>query len=121
MRREVIEALRHRSPEQRITMEFRHDVFKYLFRGKGKKSKEKNWILFDEKDLCRCNLPKNWDCSYNQHGDGVKLKFPLKMRTSLGLSPKCYQRVKDKMVEVARAYKEKISLRFLKMSSSCGI
>lgn len=115
----LLDALRHKGPEQKITMEFRHDVYKYLFQEKGREAKEKNWRLFDAKDFSKCKLPPNWNCKYDKHGDGVEIKFPLKMRKFLQLSPITYQRVAEDIVEAPRAYIEKITIKFVKVSSSC--
>ena len=41
----LLDALRHKGPEERLTLEFRHDVYKYLFNGKGRDAKEKNWVF----------------------------------------------------------------------------
>ena len=69
LRHGILECLRHKSPEQRITMEFRHDVFKYLFHSKGRKSPEKNWTLYEEGDFSKCQLPNQWNCVFDKHGD----------------------------------------------------
>ena len=81
------------TPEQRFTLEFRHDVYKFLFYGKGEEAKEKNWGLFYESDFSKCKLPPYWNSIYDKHGVGVKIRFPLKMRKFLHLSPKTYQSI----------------------------
>lgn len=53
-------------------------------------------------------------------GDGVRIRFPVKMRRFLSLSPKTYERVAEVIVEAPRAYTEKISVKFVKVSSSCN-
>jgi hypothetical protein len=58
LRQEVIDSLKHKWPEQRITLEFRHAVFNFLFNGKGKPAGQKNWTLFEEKDFSKCKLPE---------------------------------------------------------------
>ena len=35
LRREVVNSLKHKWPEQRLTPEFRHDAYNFLFAGKG--------------------------------------------------------------------------------------
>ena len=50
----LMDALRHKGPEQRLTLEFQHDVYKCLFNGKGRTAEEKNWNSFYENDFCRC-------------------------------------------------------------------
>ena len=112
MRVSLLDALRHKGPEQRLTFEFRHDVYEYLFNGKGRDAKEKNWGLFDENDFSKCKLPPNWNCIYDKRGDGVKLRFPLKMRKFLQLSPMTYQRVAEDIVEAPRTYIE-ITIKFV--------
>lgn len=115
-----MDALRHRGPTQTLSLEFRHDVFKYLFKGKGRNAEERNWRLFDESDFIRCKLPSNWNCLFDKHGDGVKIRFPVKMRKFMQLSPKTYQRVGGGIIEVPRAYNEKISIKFIKITASCN-
>ena len=114
------DALRHKGPTQAVSLEFRHEVFKDLFSGKGRHAEERNWQLYDENDFSRCNLPTNWSCIFDKHGDGVRIRFPVKMRRFLSLSPKTYERVAEVIVEAPRAYTEKISVKFVKVSSSCN-
>lgn len=93
-------------------MEFRHDVFKYLFHNKGRKSPEKYWTLYEEGDFSKCQLPNLWNCVFDKHGDGHRMRFPVKMRTLLGRSPKSHEKLGDKVVE-------KVSIKFIKVPSSC--
>jgi hypothetical protein len=73
MRRQVVESLKHKYPEQRITFEFRHDVFDFLFNGLGRKQNQ--WLWLGEEDLYRYKFPGNWGCLYNNDGDGVRIKY----------------------------------------------
>lgn len=115
LRREILDALRHKGPEQRVSIQFRHDVYKSLFQGVGKVAQQKHWTLFESADFHRCKLPENWNYLLNQHGDGVRMMFPVKMRTFLGRSPKNYEKEGEQMVEIPRQYVEKISLIFIKV------
>lgn len=45
MRLTLLEALKHKCPQQKVCLQFRHDVFKYLFFGRGRAAAEKNWTL----------------------------------------------------------------------------
>jgi hypothetical protein len=119
LRREVVDSLRHRWPEQRVTVEFRHDVYNFLFAGKGKPAEQMHWTLFEEHDLSKCKLPPNWNCLFDMHGDGVWMKFPVKMRKFLQRSPPNFQRKADSIVEAPRSYTGKISICFIKLPSSC--
>ena len=73
----LMDAQRHKVPEQRLTLEFQHDVYKYLFLDKGRTAEEKNWNSFYENDFCRCRLSTNWNSIFDKHEDGVKIRFPL--------------------------------------------
>ena len=55
---------------------------------------------------------------FDKHGDGYRMRFPVKMRT-LGLSPKSHVKLGDKVVEKPRVYIEKVSVKFIKVPSSC--
>ena len=116
----LMDALRHKGSEQRLTLEFRDDVYKYLFLGKGRTAVEKNWNSFYENDFCRCRLPTNWNSIYDKHGDGVEIRFPLKLRTIFQLSLRTYKRVGETIVEAQRAFIEKVSINFIQVPSSCG-
>lgn len=115
MRREVMDALGHKGPEQRLSIEFRQDIFKFLFRGLGKAAEQKHWTLFEAKDFCNCKLPENWSYRLNHHGDGAMVRFPAKMRTFLGRSPKTYMKEGEQMVEIPCTYVEKVSIVFIKI------
>ena len=106
-------------PEQRLTPEFRHDANNFLFAGKGKPVEQRSWTLFEEQHFSKCKLPTNWNCLYDQHVDGVKMRFPVKMRTFLGRSPGNFQRQGETIVEVSRSFTVKVSISFIKVPSSC--
>lgn len=118
LRTAIMSSLKHRWPEQKVTIEFRHDVFVFLFGGKGKPAEQRNWTLFEEQDFVKCKLPPNWSSIHDLHGNGVKLRFPIKMRAFLGRTPKNYHKEGHKIVEGPRAYIEKISINFIRIASS---
>ena len=118
LRVSLLGALQQKSSAQCISLEFRHDVFKYLFNGKGRPAQEKNWQLYEENGFSTCKLSSNWSCLFDKHGDGVKIMFPVKIRKFLCPSPKTYQMVAEAIVEAPRTYTEKLSVKFLKVSAS---
>lgn len=78
-------------------------------------------MLYEENDFVRCKLPHSWSCLYDQHGDGSRIRFPVKMRKFLTQSPKSFYRVNDDaIVEAPRAYTEKTSIKFIKITASCN-
>jgi hypothetical protein len=44
--------------------------------------------FYEREDFARCNFSAKWDQYLNKHGDGVKIKFPIKMKIHLSQSPK---------------------------------
>ena len=54
LRREVVACIKRKRPNQRLTIEFRHDVYNYLFHGKGTPGEQKSWTTFEEGDLNLC-------------------------------------------------------------------
>ena len=60
----------------------RHDVFKNLFKNKGKQSQRRGWFEYDRQDFVRCNLPASWDAYIDRLGDGKKITFPGVSQTS---------------------------------------
>lgn len=116
----ALDALRHKGAEQRISLEFRHDVFMYLFNGLGKPAEQKQSTLYDEKDFSRCKVPENWSCLYDCRGDGVRIRYPLKMKAFLGRSPKNDRKNGIEIVALPQTYMEKISVAFIKIPSLCN-
>jgi len=105
LRTGIIEGLKSKITSQTLAINCRHDVFKYIFKGKGINAVEKNWQLFEKADFDKCRFPQDWDIVLDGSGDGSKIKFPVKMRCFLSWSQKYYT-VKDKdLVEAPRSFK----------------
>jgi hypothetical protein len=112
LRREVLDALRHKGPMQRICVPFRHDVFHFLFDGLGRVAEQKQWTLYNVKDFVRCQLPNSWSYFFNRLGDGVKIRFPVKMRIFLGRSAKNFTQSGE---QIPQCYVEKLTFNFIKV------
>lgn len=84
------------------------------------KKQRKETGYYMENDFVRCKLPHNWSCLFDRHGDGSRIRFPVKMRTFLAQSPKTYQRENNAIVKAPRACTEKISIKFVKITASCN-
>lgn len=83
----VLENLASKSMSPTI-IPFRHDVFQYLFREKGKKSQDLGNLLWEKQDFSRCSFPSDWDKLLDSLGDRVKIDFPVKTRLFILRSPK---------------------------------
>lgn len=90
-------------------------MYKYLFNGRGRLSRQRHWTLFEAEDFSCCQLPDKWNYLINHHGDGVQMMFPVKMRMFLAHSPKNFRLEGSKWTEVPRHYIEKISILFVKV------
>mgnify|MGYP006973403944 FL=1 len=80
---------------------------------------EKEDLLRKKDDFCRCKVINNWSCIFERHGDGVRVRFPVKMRKFLTPSPKTYENLGQCIMEAPRTCNEKFSIKFVKISSSC--
>ena len=118
IRIEVLLALKDKGPVRKLSVEFRH-VYRFLFNGKGKPAEQCGWMLFEDKDFVKCELPSYWYCIHDQHGDGTKVKFPVKIRTFIARSPKKFTDKNDKIVQLPCSFIEKLSITFIKVASSC--
>ena len=70
------------------TICFWHDVFNYLFEGKG--TKINNYTMLEKGDFRRCAFPNEWDQLVDKLGDGVKIEFPVKFRLFISQGPKSH-------------------------------
>ena len=105
----VIEGLKSKAIAQTISINFRHDVYKYIFLEKGEKAVEKNWQLLENNYFMKCNFPQDWDKVLSKNGDGNRLRFPVKVRLFLSLSPKyLWVDNNNNVVEAPRSFSEKI-------------
>ena len=118
----IMSALRGKAVVVNQTLNVRHDVFKYLFLRRAKELVYGKWLVFNLNDFTRCKLSKEWHCIFDQHGDGSKAHFPIKMRYFLGKTPKShYGDHTGKIKECNPMYIEKISLRFVEVAGKCGL
>ena len=84
-------------------------------------AEQKSWKIFEEGDLSLCQFPPNWNCLFDQNGDGVKMMIPITKRKYLGCSPKDFERQAgtQSIVEAPRSYIEKVWICFVK--NACGL
>ena len=96
-------------------IDFDHDCFRFLFHGKGKIAKDKLFSFYEQKDFNRCNFSTNWDQCLDKNGDGVKIKFPIKMRVHLSQSPKVFTNSQSNgMIERKRIYFERLTFDIIR-------
>lgn len=111
LRVSVLSKLKNKS-RCNVVIDFDHDCFRSLFHGKGREAREKGYILLYEVDFSRCKLPEKWDLVCDSNGDGVRVKYPFKVRLFLAKSPKTFALVQGKLLEDKQMLIEKLSLDF---------
>ena len=91
----------------KITVNFRADVFKYLF----KDNRECNSDDFPE-DL----FPPHWDTVYNKIGDGCRLQYPIILRPAIQWSKRAYIKTNaGEIVEKPRFCTEVLHIKLSKI------
>ena len=88
-------------------------AYNCFFKGKG------GWTLYEQKDFLPTYFPSGWDVLLNSHGEGLKIAYPVMMRTYMSKSPPKYttQSTTDGDVVVLdhyNHYEHKVSLVFTK-------
>ena len=86
---------------------FRTDVFRFLFKDKGKDCPHRFGHFYDLEDFDRAFFSSDWHTCYDSFGDGCTIDFPLRMHSKLQWSPKVY--TKDScgvLIPKKRSYSE---------------
>ena len=63
-----------------VTIKFRGDAFRHLFKNKG--TVKDGWHLLSKWDFPCKYFPQYWDYSADSHGQGVKVFYPMKVSIS---------------------------------------
>ena len=67
----------------RITVNFRTDVFRFLFRDKGTPYEHGPGYLYNLEDFDASYFPHNWHKIHDRLGDGCEVKFPIRLHNKL--------------------------------------
>ena len=96
----------------KLILDFEHDCFRYLFYGKGRQSRDDKYLLLEKHDFIRCKFVDNWDVAIDRIGDGVAIKYPVKVRAFLAKSPKSFSVANGTLQESQQMLIEKLSIDF---------
>ncbi|XP_028405214.1 uncharacterized protein LOC114527709 [Dendronephthya gigantea] len=92
------------------------DCWRYITQGKGTPSEHRGHVLYNKSDFSRLPmLPPDWWYYFNQHGEGKKVDFPMKIKPIIGWSSKKYVFNGKKIVPGKRFPIEKISVSFARV------
>lgn len=96
----------------KLILDFEHDCFRYLFYGKGRQSRDNKYLLLEKNYFIRCEFVDNWDVVLDRTGDGVAIKYRVKVRVFLTKSPKTFSMANGTLQESQRMLIEKLSIDF---------
>ena len=93
-----------------------HDCWRYITQGKGTSSEHRGYYLFERSDNGRLPmLPSDWWYFLNQHGEGKKVDFPMKIKAALDWSPKKFISDGKKVLPGPRFPIERLSVCFARL------
>ena len=95
---------KHQTASATTVMEIRHDVFNYIFRGRGRPNTKFGCILLEKNDFNRCSFFKecnDWDTYIDNPRDGTQVVFPIRTKALVSLAPQTHKLVEGKLVPVA--------------------
>lgn len=84
----------------KFNVEFRVDVFSYLFSGKGSLPPSGQGKLYNLDDFNPTFFPGNWFIVYDKLGNGCKVDFPVRLESKLKWSPTVYDKLPNGTVVV---------------------
>ena len=73
-----------------VKISLNHDILRYMFNGRGKSSADGMCMIYKESDFKKLCLPHFWHCYLDQLGQGVSIKFPLKLKPIVRFSKKAF-------------------------------
>ena len=74
----------------RIDIEFRTDVFRFLFNGKGRNPPTGRGLFYDMEDFDRTYFENCWYVAHDRLGDGCSVDFPIRLESKIRWSPIVY-------------------------------
>jgi hypothetical protein len=97
-------------------IELHHNCWRYIVKGKGIASEHRGHYLYGMNDFGRLPmLPPDWWYFLNEHGEGKKVDFPIKIKITIGWSPKKHVFDGKKLVPGPRFPIEKLSVSFSRL------
>jgi len=76
-----------------FSVDFRVDVFNFLFKGKGRAPPAGHGLFYDLSAFSSTYFPADWHVVYDRLGDGCRIDFPVRLESMLKWSSKVY--IKD--------------------------
>ena len=96
----------------KVEVEFRTDVFKFLFNGKGSKPPRGRGLFYYLEEFDSTYFSDDWYIVYDKLGDGCKVDFPIRLESKIRWSSVVYN--SDGSVK-SRVFTEIISVTLVKV------
>ena len=110
----IEQALIHNRRKETVSLDFRGDVYKFLFKEKGYMLGR--WQVLEKNDFLAQYFQDGWDSRMNMHGEGMKLHFPVTIRWFLCWSPLKFKNINGDYAPSTRAPFEKLSVQIIKVA-----
>ena len=99
----------------KFTVEFRTDIFRLLFGGKGERANNGRGNLYQLTDFDSKYFSPGWHQCWDRLGDGCEVNFPIQLYSTIKYSPLCYSLDSNGcVVPKSRYYNEVVSVFMLK-------
>ncbi len=79
-----------------FSVQFKLDVFRYLFSSKGRNVPRTSSKSFDLTDFCSDFFVGDWYIVYDKHGNGCCVDFPIVLNSKLRYGPRYYVKNDDR-------------------------
>lgn len=100
------------------SVSFHHDCYRHCFYGKGRLSQDGKSVFLDKHDFGDFNFFTGWDHCADTNGDGVIIKYPIKVRSLLSWSPKVSVIQNGILTPAPRMPQEKLLVDFIRQPFS---
>lgn len=97
-----------------FTVNFRIDVFQFLFHGKGNAVCGSHSFSYSEEDFSSEYFPSNWFIIHDKLGSGCKVVFPVLLFSSVKFSPVTYLMSDTTPIPQHRDFAETVSVTLVK-------
>lgn len=106
----------------KLRIEFRSDVFRFLFGGKGKDINKRKGREYSKDDFDESYFAIDWFKCYNIYQECSYIDFPIIMYTYIKYSPLTYIKTDAEFIECNKDFKEMVYVVLVKKRSvSCLI
>ena len=99
----------------KFNFEFRLDVFKFLFGGKGQQTQHQRGMDYNKEDFDSKYFSTDWHVHYDRLGNGCEVDFPIHLYPSIKFSARSYFKdANGKLTPKLQTFTETLTVTVLK-------